>query len=115
MDNDGIAHRMLTITTLFLFAVFIAAEFYRFRHRITGSVREILPLQGDPTGLTGARLKVTTSEGELTAFASGCQLCVYPIEIGETVSLVPGPDGYIMQSPWISRRKRTTCGRAMTL
>lgn len=96
---------MLTITTLFLFAVFLAAEFYRFKRRITGSIREIRPLEGDPTGIAGARLQVLTQEaGEVTAFVSGCQMCVCRLSIGETVSLIPGPKGYILRSSWIPRR-----------
>jgi hypothetical protein len=105
---------MLTITTLFLLGVFLAAEFYRFKHRITGSIREIRQLDGDPTGLMGARLQVITPEaGEITAFVSGCQMCVCRVEIGETVSLVPGPDGYVMKSPWISRRRHCACPKGV--
>jgi hypothetical protein len=105
---------MLTITTLFLFTVFMAAEFYRLKRRITGSIREIRPLDGDPTGLAGARLQVVTPDnGEVTAFVSGCQMCVCRLEIGETVLLVPGPNGYIMKSPWIPRRRRTICPKGM--
>ena len=105
---------MLTITTLFLFAVFLAAEFYRFHHRITGSIREIRPLDGDPTGLAGARLQVLTSEaGEVTAFVSGCQMCVCRLSIGETVSLVPGPNGYVMRSSWIPGRRHGICPKGM--
>jgi hypothetical protein len=101
---------MLAFTTLFLFAVFIAAEFYRFGRRITGWIREIRPLDGDPTGLMGVRLRVITSEaGEITAFASGCQMCISRLEIGETVSLVPGPNGYIVKSSWISRQRHDAC------
>ncbi|HTY62037.1 MAG TPA: hypothetical protein VMG30_07235 [Acidobacteriota bacterium] len=115
MDNGGLADSMLTITTLFLFGIFIGAEFYRFRQRITGSVREIQPLEGDFTGLMGAHLKVTTPTGEITAFVSGCQMCVHQIGIGQTVSLVPGPDGYVLQSPWVSRRGASACPRTLTL
>ena len=101
---------MLTVTTLFLFAVFIAAEFYRFKRRIKGSIRQIRPLDGDPTGLMGARLQVLTPEaGEVTAFVSGCQMCVCRIKIGETVTLIPGPNGYVMKSPWVSRRSQGGC------
>ena len=106
---------MLAFTTVFLISVFIAAEFYRLKHRITGSIREIRPMDGDPTGLIGARIQVATSEaGEVTAFVSGCQMCVCRLEIGETVSLVPGPNGYVMKSPWISRRGHGICQRGMT-
>ena len=105
---------MLTITTVFLFGVFLAAELYRFRHRITGSIREIRPLDGDPTGLMGARLQVVTPEaGEITAIVSGCQMCVCRLEIGETVSLVPGPNGYVMKSPWISGRRHGACPKGV--
>jgi len=105
---------MLTITTVFLVVVFIAAEFYRFKRRITGSIREICPMDGDPTGLTGARLRVVTPEaGEVTAFVSGCQMCVCRLEIGETVSLVPGPNGYVMRSPWIGGQRRGACPKGM--
>jgi len=101
---------MLAITTLFLVIVFVAAEFYRFRQRITGSIREIRPLDGDPTGLMGARLQVVTSDaGEVTAFASGCQMCASRLGIGETVSLVPGSNGYVIQSPWIPGRRHAAC------
>ena len=101
---------MLTITAFFLIAVFVAAEFYRFRRRITGSVREIRPLSGDTTGLMGARLQVMTEEaGEVTAFVSGCQMCVSPVEPGATVSLIPGPHGYVMKTPWISNALRMKC------
>jgi len=103
---------MLPITTLFLVAVFIAAEFYRFRRRISGSVREILPVEGDATGLAGARLRVVTADArEVTAFVSGCQMCVSRVEIGETVSLVPGPNGYVLKSSWMSGRRRAACPR----
>jgi hypothetical protein len=92
---------MLAITTLFLAVIFIAAELYRFRKRITGLIREIHPLDGDPTGLMGARLRVLTPDaGEVTAFASGCQLCATRIQAGEKVTLVPGPNGYVMTSHW---------------
>jgi len=105
---------MLAFTTVFLVAVFIAAEFYRFKHRITGSIREIRPLDGDPTGLIGARIRVATPEaGEVTALVSGCQMCVCRLEIGETVSLVPGPNGYVMKSPWIPRRSHGICQKGM--
>jgi hypothetical protein len=105
---------MLTITTLFLVVVFVAAEFYRFRRRITGSIREIRPLDGDPTGLMGARLQVATSEaGEITAFVSGCQMCISRPEIGETVSLIPGPNGYLLKSSWISKRRHGLCPKGM--
>ncbi len=101
---------MLAITTLFLVIVFLAAEFYRFRRRLAGSVREIRPLDEDPTGLMGARIQVMTSEfGEVSAFVSGCQMCVSPVEIGETVSLVPGPKGYVVRPSWISRRGQGNC------
>ena len=101
---------MLAITTLFLVAIFIAAEFYRFRRRISGLVREIRPLEGDVTGMMGARLRVVTADAqEVTAFISGCQMCVSRVEIGETVSLVPGPNGYVLKSPWISSRRRGAC------
>ncbi len=101
---------MLAITTLFLVAVFVAAEFYRFRRQITGSIREIRPLDGDPTGLMGARLQVITSDArEVIAFVSGCQMCVSPVQIGAKVSLVPGPNGYVMKSPWISRQRHGAC------
>jgi hypothetical protein len=101
---------MLATTTLFLFAVFIAAELYRFRRRIRGSVREIRPIEGDPTGLMGARLQVITSEaGEVTAFISGCQMCLSRVEVGETVSLIPGPNGYLIKSSWISGRRHGAC------
>jgi hypothetical protein len=119
MDNDGIGYIMLALTTLFLVVVFVAAEFYRIRSRITGSIREILPLDGDPSGITGVRLQVVTSEaGEVTAFVSGCQMCISPIQIGEIVSLVPGPNGYVVKSPWISRqRHKAPCcpGKGMPL
>jgi hypothetical protein len=105
---------MFTLTAILLFAVYIAAEFYRFQKRVTGWIREIRPMPGDPSGLSGARLQVVTSKsGEITAFASGCQLCVFSLEIGKTVSLIPGPNGYIMKSPWISRRQRGICPRGM--
>jgi hypothetical protein len=114
MADEGIGYRMLTITTVFLLSIFFAAEFYRFRHRITGSIREIRPIDGDPTGLMGARLQVVTSEAsEITAFVSGCQMCVCRVEIGETVSLVPGPNGYVMKSPWISRRRHGVCPKGV--
>jgi hypothetical protein len=106
---------MLTVTTLFLILVFVAAEFYRFKRRIKGSIREIRNLDGDPTGLMGVRLQVVTSEaGEVTAFISGCQMCVSPVEIGDIVSLIPGPNGYVMKSPWISGRRQGTCMKGMT-
>ena len=93
---------MLAITTLFLAAVFLAAEFYRCRKRITGAIQAIAPLDGDCTGLLGARLQVKTSDaGEITAFVSGCQICLSRFEIGKSVSLVPGPDGYIVHTSWI--------------
>jgi hypothetical protein len=105
---------MSTITALFLFAVFIAAEFYRLKRRLTGSIREIRPLEGDPTGLAGARVRVETSgKGEVTAFASGCQICACRIQIGQTVSLIPGPNGYVIGFPWIPKR-RGGCARRMT-
>jgi hypothetical protein len=114
MDDNGIGYNMLTITTVFLVVVFIAAEFYRFKRRITGSIREIRPLDGDPTGLMGARVQVVTPEaGEVTAFVSSCQMCVCRLKIGETVSLVPGPNGYVMKSPWISRQRNGTCTKGM--
>ncbi len=98
------------ITALFLFAVFVAAEFYRFKSRITGSIREIRFLDGDPTGLIGAYIQVRTLEnGEITAFISGCQMCANPIAIGEQVLLVHGPNGFVMKSPWIYRRPRGAC------
>ena len=101
---------MLTITTLFLIAVFVAAECYRFRQRITGLIREIQPLDGDLTGLAGARLRIATSvAGEVTAFVSGCQLCASRIQVGEKVLLVPGPNGYILKFPWITRRPDGAC------
>jgi hypothetical protein len=94
---------MLEITTAFLVLVFIAAELYRFKRRISGSIREILPADGDPTGIAGARLKVETAEaGEVAAFISGCQMCASRLEIGARVLLIPGPNGYIVKSPWIS-------------
>jgi len=105
---------MLTITTLFLVSVFIAAEFYRFKRRITGSVREIRPLDGDPTGLMGARLQVATSDaGEVSAYVSGCQMCISRVEIGEKVSLIPGPEGYIIKSPWIPSRRHGACPKGV--
>lgn len=101
---------MLTITTLFLAALFVAAEFYRFKSRIRGSVREIRTLEGDPAGLAGARLEVVTADGgEVTAVVSGCQMCCARIEVGETVSLVPGPNGYILKASWISGRRPGAC------
>jgi hypothetical protein len=104
---------MLTVTTVFLFVVFAAAEFYRFRQRITGSIREILLMDGDPTGIAGVRLKVETSEaGEITAFISGCQMCMSRVEIGAMVSLIPGPNGYIVKSPWISGQRKGCPGSA---
>jgi hypothetical protein len=107
---------MLTITTLFLFMIFVAAEFYRLKRRITGSIREICLLEGDPTGLAGARLHVVTPDNsEVTAFVSGCQMCVCRLQIGETVSLVPGPNGYIMKSRWIPGRRHGICPKGMAL
>ena len=95
---------MLAITTLFLAIVFVAAEFYRFRRRIAGSVREIRRLDEDPTGLAGVRIQVVTAKaGEVSAFVSGCQMCISPVEIGEKVLLVPGPEGYVVKPSWISR------------
>ncbi|MBN1567088.1 MAG: hypothetical protein JXA73_04530 [Acidobacteria bacterium] len=112
MADNGIGGSMLMITTLFLAAVFIAAEFYRCSRRITGSIREIRPLDGDPTGLMGARLRVATSEaGEITALVSGCQMCVSRLEIGDEVTLIPGPNGYIMRSSWLSRPRHGACPR----
>jgi hypothetical protein len=106
MDDSGIGYIMLEITAAFLVIVFVAAEFYRFRQRITGSIREILLVDGDPAGIAGVRLKVETSEaGEVTAFISGCQMCLSPIEIGATVSLVPCPNGYVVKSSWISPKQ----------
>lgn len=106
---------MSTITALFLFAVFIAAEFYRLKHRLTGFIREIRPLDGDPTGLAGARVRVETAgAGEVTAFASGCQMCACRFRIGETVSLIPGRNGYVIRSPWIPRRNHGVCAKGMT-
>jgi hypothetical protein len=105
---------MLTFTTVFLFAIFIGAEFYRFGRRITGWIREIRPLDGDPTGLMGVRLQIVTSKSvEITAFVSGCQMCVSPVEIGERVWLIPGPNGYFVKSPWISRRKHCACPKGV--
>ena len=107
---------MFAITTLFLAAVFIAAEFYRFRRRVTGSIREIHPMDGDPTGQMGARLRVITSEaGEVTAFASGCQMCASRIEIGEKVSLIPGPNGYVIKSDWTRGRRHGACPKGVAL
>jgi hypothetical protein len=106
MDNDCIGYSMLAITTVFLVVVFAAAEFYRFRQRITGSIREILLVDGDPTGIAGVRLKVETLEaGEVTAFISGCQMCMSRIGIGTMVSLVPCLNGYVVKSPWISQKR----------
>jgi hypothetical protein len=105
---------MLAFTTLFLLVVFMAAEFYRFRSRISGWIREIHPLEGDPTGLMGARLQVVTSDSdEITAFVSGCQLCVCSLEIGKMVSLIPGPNGYVMKSPWIPGRRQGACPKGV--
>ncbi len=101
---------MLAITTVFLVIVFAAAEFYRFRRRITGAIREISPVAGDSTGIMGARLRVWTPDaGEVTAFISGCQMCVSRVEVGESVSLIPGPDGYIIRSPWFPGRRIAAC------
>ncbi len=106
---------MLALTTLFLVIVFVAAEFYRFRRRIAGSVREIRTLDEDPTGLMGARIQVMTSEvGEVSAFVSGCQMCVSPISIGETVLLVPSPTGYVIKPSWISMRKHGDCSKGVS-
>jgi hypothetical protein len=106
MAGNGIGYSMLEMTTVFLIIVFVAAEFYRYGNRITGMVRKVLPLDGDPTGLAGVRLRVETSEaGEVTALVSGCQMCLSPIKMGETVSLVPGPNGYIVKPPWISAQR----------
>jgi hypothetical protein len=103
---------MFTATAIFLFVFFIAAEFYRFGRRITGSIREIRHMDGDPTGLMGVRLQVLTSEaGEVTAFVSGCQMCFSSIEIGGIVSLIPGPGGYVMKTPWTSRRRHKACAK----
>jgi hypothetical protein len=107
---------MLTITTLFLIAVFLAAEFYRFKHRIAGSIIKIQTLDGDPTGFMGARVQVRTAEkGEITAFVSGCQICAVPISIGERVWLVPCMDGYLVSSPWIYNRRRGSCPKGAVL
>jgi hypothetical protein len=98
---------MIAATTVFLVVVFAAAEFYRFRRRITGTILEILPMGGDSEGIAGACLQVETSEaGEVTAFISGCQMCISPVGIGEMVSLIPGPNGYVVKTPWISRRRQ---------
>ena len=105
---------MLAITTLFLIAVFVAAEFYRFKRRITGAIREIHPIDGDPTGLMGARLRVVTRDAhEITAFISGCQMCICRVEIGETVSLVPGPNGYVLKSSWIAGPRHGACPKGV--
>jgi hypothetical protein len=114
MDDNGIGFSMLTITAFFLFAVFFASEFYRLRRRITGAIREIRTLEGDPTGLMGAHLQVVTYEDvEITAFVSGCQMCASPVAIGDMVSLVPGPHGYIIKSPWIAKRRHGACPKGV--
>lgn len=105
---------MLALTTVFLFAVFIGAEFYRFRRRLMGFVREIHPVAGDSAGLAGVRVRVALSgPNEITAVVSGCQMCFSPIRIGERVLLVPGPNGYVVKSPWFFRRKHHLCARRM--
>jgi hypothetical protein len=107
---------MLIITTLFLIAVFLAAELYRFKRRITGLIRDIRFLDDDPTGLMGARIQVITPEnGEITAFISSCQMCASPISIGAKVLLIPGPNGYVMKSPWTYRRSRGACPKGMAI
>jgi hypothetical protein len=107
---------MLAITTVFLLGVFVAAEFYRFRRRLTGSIREVRLLDGDPTGLAGARLQVVTPKnGEVTAIVSGCQMCVSRVAIGETVSLIPGPDGYIIKSAWTRGGHHRGCAKGVEL
>jgi hypothetical protein len=107
---------MLTITTLFLVAVFLAAELYRFKGRITGLIQEIRYLDGDPTGLMGARIQVVTPEnGEITAFISSCQMCASPISIGEKVLLIPGPNGYILKSSWTYSRPRGACPKGIAI
>jgi hypothetical protein len=101
---------MLALTTVFLIAIFIAAEFYRFGQKITGWIREIRPIDGDPTGLAGACLRVRTSRGdEVTALISGCQMCISRIAVGKRVSLVPGPEGYLVKTAWTSGQSRHSC------
>jgi hypothetical protein len=107
---------MLALTTAFLLVIFVAGEFYRFRRRLTGSIREICPMDGDPAGLMGVRLRVMTPKnGEVTAIVSGCQMCMSRFEIGEKVSLIPGPDGYIMRSSWTQGRRHPACAKGVEL
>jgi hypothetical protein len=105
---------MLAITALFLIAVFLAAELYRFKSRITGFVRDIQFLDGDPTGFIGARIQVVTPENiEVTAFISGCQMCASPISVGDRVLLIHGPQGYIVKSFWIYTRPSGVCRKGV--
>jgi hypothetical protein len=107
---------MFAITALFLVAVFLAAELYRFKRRIAGLVKEIRFMDGDATGILGAYVQVATQEnGEVVGFISGCQLCACPIAIGESVLLIPGPEGYIIKSPWLDRRLRRSCRKGAAI
>jgi hypothetical protein len=106
---------MFAITAFFVFAVFFASEFYRFRRRIRGEIVEIRPVDGDPAALMGAHIRVCINHNlEVAAFVSGCQLCANSLEIGDAVCLVPGPDGYVIKPHWTSKRRRGVCLKGMT-
>ncbi len=94
-------------TLLFLIAFYFSIEIYQARSRQEGRIISFhdspLPLGG----LLGVKAKVELENGKIVdADISGCNLCMGRFEVGDSVYLCQGKDGYAVNLPLLAGNKR---------
>jgi hypothetical protein len=98
-------------TILFLVIVFIAAEIYRSRRGLRGSILAVndagLPLIAAPVMSVQVRLR---DGREVTASLTCCTACLGRVQIGDEVRVANTRDGWVVDLPWFRGRSCSSHG-----
>ncbi|MDI6776385.1 MAG: hypothetical protein QMD03_03950 [Syntrophales bacterium] len=102
-------------TLLFLIVFYFSIEIYQARRRQGGRIISFhdspLPLRE----LLGVRARVELESGEIVdADISGCNLCMERFEVGDSVYLCRGKDGYVVNLPLLAGTRRKKGGFCAT-
>ena len=94
-------------TLLFLIVFYFSIEIYQVRRRQEGRIISFYDSPFPLGDLLGVRARVEMESGEIVdADISGCNRCMGRFEVGDSVYLCQGKDGYIVTLPLLAGTRR---------
>lgn len=103
------------VTLLFLVCVFVGAEIFRARRGLRGVITAADECCIGPAVLPIMTVRVMLERGdEVTAKLNCCTSCLGRLTIGDEVRVADSRDGYVIDLPWL-RRRRSRCGASANI